>query len=150
MNELVRASHLILIGTAQETRVAEVISEGADDEFPTRTLHTTVAVEEVLGTSKPKGCVVVSTDELAFRSPGIQDWREGGRRVLLFLTRSPDPNDPGVHVVANLTPFQAAYFVVGNELEITVPPGTDVDGLNRRIAAMSLPDLRERVKAVQP
>lgn len=150
VNALVRTSDLILIGTAQDTRVAEVIGEGPDDEFPTRIVHTTVAVEEVLRGSDSERCVVVSTDELAFRGPGIEDWRETGRRVLLFLSRSPDPKNPGVYVSANLTPFQAAYFVVGDELELATGLGFDVYGLNRRIAAMSLPLLRERVRAVQP
>jgi hypothetical protein len=147
MDELVRTSDLILVGTAQETRVAKVIGEGPDDEFPTRIVHTTVAVEEVLGGLASGGCVVVSTDELAFRAPGFEDWREPASRVLLFLTRSQEPTEPDVYVLQ--TSFQSAYVVVGDELEITALPGDDVTGLNRRIAAMSLPLLRERVRAVQ-
>jgi hypothetical protein len=150
VNELVRASDLILIGTVEETRVAEVIGEGPEDEFPTRTLHTTVAVEEVLRGSGSGGSIGVATDELAFRAPGLEDWREPGRRVLLFLTPSRESNEPDVYVLANLAYFQAAYFAVGEELEMTAPPGTDVTGLSQRIAAMRVPDLRERVRAVRP
>lgn len=152
VGELIRASDLILIGTVQETIVARVIGEGPDDQFPTRILHTTVAVEEELRGAAPKSSVVVSTPELAFQGPGVEDWREPGvedwrqpeRRVLLFLTRSPDPNDPDVYVPANLAYLQTTFFAVGDEIEMTV--GGDVNGLSQRIAAMRVPELRERAR----
>jgi hypothetical protein len=146
--ELVRASDLILIGTVDETRVAKEIGEGPEDQFPTRILQTTVAVEELLLGSGSESSVVVATDELAFRGPGIEDWRESGQRVLLFLTGSRDPNEPDVYVPANLAYLQTAYFAVGEELDMTV--GGDIEGLSQRIAAMRVPDLRERVRAARP
>lgn len=145
VGQLIRASDLILIGTVEDSVVAEVVGEGPDDAFPTRTLHTTIAVEEELRGAAPDSRIVVRTDELAFRGPGIEDWRQPERRVLLFLTRSSEVDRPGFYVPANLAFLQTAFFARGDEIEMTV--GGDVNGLSQRIAAMRLPELRERARS---
>jgi hypothetical protein len=143
LRDLTAESDLVVIATVEESRVADVIDKGA--EFPTRTIHTSVAVEEVLKGSSASGGVVVSTHELAFGGPGFEDWRQPGHRVLLFLTSSRET--PDAYVLSNLAYYQAAYFVAGEEIDITV--GGDVTGLSERIAAMTLSELREQVQASQ-
>lgn len=145
LEELVTETDLIIMGTVGESRVAEVRDK--NDEFPTRTVHTTVAVDEVFKGSGTRAEVVVSTLELGFGGPGVEEWREPGRRVLLFLT--PSLETVGVYVPSNQAYFQAAYIVRGEDLEITVAPGADVYGLNRRVAAMTVSELREKVEAIE-
>lgn len=143
LKELITNSDLILIGVVQETATAEVHSEGPGDEFPTRMLHTTVAVEDVLKGSDRDGKVIVPTDELAFRGPDIEDWRKAGHRVLLFLT--PSPESPERHILANLNFLQTAYFVRGKEINMTV--GGDIYGLSERIGRMSVEEMKKAVAA---
>lgn len=145
LEELVTESDLIIMGTVGDSRVAEVRDK--NDEFPTRTVHTTVAVDEVLKSSGSHAEVVVSTQELGFGGPGVDEWREPGRRVILFLT--PSLETAGVYVPSNQAYFQAAYIVRGEDLEITVASGADVYGLNRRVAAMTVSELRDKVEAIE-
>ena len=144
LNELVTESDLIVLGTVGESRVADVID--GSSEFPTRPIHTTVAVNEVLKGSTDSEQIVVSTDELGFGGPGVEEWREPGRRVLLFLTSSLETED--VYVPSNLAYFQTAYVATGENLEITVAPGADVYRLNHRVAAMTLSEARERIETL--
>jgi hypothetical protein len=143
--ELTAESDLVVIGEVGESRIADVMDQ--DSEYPTRTIHTTVAVDEMLKGSTVSGGVVVSTQELAFGGPGLEDWRVPGHRVLLFLT--PSQETSGVYVPSNLAYFQTAYFTTGEEIEITMPSGSDVTGLSHRIAAMTLSELRDRVEAIK-
>jgi hypothetical protein len=143
-HDLAVESTLILIGTVGESRVADVMDRNSG--FPTRTIHTTVAVEEVLKASGSSSEIVVSTQELAYGGPGDEDWRQAGTQVLLFLT--PNPEDPDNYLPSNLSGYQAAYFVRGEDLEITVASGADVTRLNHRVAAMTLSELRDRIEAI--
>jgi hypothetical protein len=144
LEELVTESELILVGTVGESRVADVMDKNSD--YPTRIIHTEVVVDEVLKGSV-SGEIIVATQELAFGGPGVEEWRQAGHRVVLFLTQSLEKI--GVYVPSNLSYFQAAYSVTGEDLEITVASGADVTRLNHRVAAMPLSELREKVEALQ-
>lgn len=140
---LVRESDLIVIGVVDENRVGEVRGAFPGDEFPTVTLHTTVAAEEILKGSDPDGLVMVPTDELAFKGPGLEDWREPGHRVLLFLDPSRESFEG--HILAGLAYVQTVYFVRGQEIDMAV--GGDITGLSERIGMMTVPDVRQAVAA---
>lgn len=141
--QLARASDLIVVGTVERSRVASEIGEGPDDPFPTRILHTLVAVEEVFKGSEAEETVIVATDELGFQGPGVEDWRERGHRALLFLMYSRE--NPSRYVPTGFAYSQAAYFVEDQQVEMTI--GGDVNGLSERIAAMTLSELREKLRA---
>jgi len=140
VSQIGRASDLVVIGTVTESRVGDVIGEGPEDSFPTRILHTTVTIEEVLRGSSSKE-IVVATDELAYQGPGIEDWRKPEHRVLLFLSESLEGE--GAYVPVEFAYPQAVYFISGQRIEMTV--GGDVMGLSERIASLTLPELRDRV-----
>jgi hypothetical protein len=135
LRELARHSKLILVGTVTDTRIGKVFDD--DPEYPTRLLHTTLSVEEVLKGSPPSTDPTIVTDELGFSGPTVDEWRNAGTRVLLFLT----PGDKDRYVLANLAYPQAAYVLRGEDV---VP--TTRDPLNNRIAAMSLQEVRQEVQ----
>jgi len=144
VKELVLESDLIVISTVTGTVVGDTHTEGPEDDFPTRLLHTTVRVEESLkGEALPDDRLIVRTDELAFVGPGVEDWREPGTRVLLFLT--PSREQAGLHILANLNYLQTAYLVSGDDIRRMV--GGDVSQVSQELAAMSTEELREAVRA---
>jgi hypothetical protein len=143
MDELVRKSDLIVIGTVEESVVGEVSDD--DPECPTRNVHTTVSVEDALKGSAPEGDVIVPTLELAFNG-NEEDWRVPGHRVLLFLTPSRERDEP-FYILSNVNYLQTTYFVDGDEIEPGVEPHTDITGLSERVAKMTVPELREFVDA---
>lgn len=143
VDELVGKSDLILVGTVMESVVGEVFDD--DAEYPTRIVHTTVAVEEALKGSGSEGDVMVPTDELAFVG-NEDDWREPGYRVLLFLTPSRERDEP-FYILSNVNYLQTTYFVDGDEIEPGMESHTDITGLSERVAAMTLPELREFIDA---
>lgn len=142
VREIAQASDLVVIGTPTGTRVVDSIGEGPDDPFPTRTLHTSVVIDQVLRGSPPNDTVIVATAELAFQGPGIEDWRTSSRRVLLFLSESRESE--GRYIPVEFAFPQAAYFVEGQRIEMTI--GGDVEGLSQRIASMTVPELKGIVR----
>lgn len=141
--EIIGRSHLIVIGTVEESIVGEVSDD--DPEYPTINVHTTVAVEEALKGSAPGGEVIVPTLELAFTG-NDEDWREPGHRVLLFLTPSRERDAP-FFVLSHINYWQTVYFIDGDDIE----PGSDQDRfyrLSEKVAEKSVPELRELVERV--
>ncbi|HEX2029866.1 MAG TPA: hypothetical protein VHL78_00490 [Actinomycetota bacterium] len=141
LQELVTKSDLIVIGTVEQTVVGKVSND--DPDAPTVHLHTTVTIEETLKGSPPASEVIVHTLELAFKGPGIEDWREAGHRVLLFLT--PSTESPDRHILSNVNYLQTTYFVDGDHLSKTI--GGDLLGVSDRVAAMTVSELRAFVGA---
>jgi len=139
--ELTAKTDLVVVGTIEEVLPPKVI-EAEDPEYPTREIDTVVRVDEVLKGSAPSGVVTIKTLELEFGGPGREEWREPGQRVLLFLSPSREPKTPGVHILANTNSSQTAYVIDGGDIRATV-----ADSLGQRVAALSLPEIREAVRA---
>jgi len=137
--QLAAKTDLVIVGTVEDVLPPRVI-EAEDPEYPTRDLDTVVRVDEVFKGSAPSGVVTVTTYELAFGWPGSVEWRESGKRVLLFL--SPSRETSGLHILANTNSSQTAYVIDGGDIRATV-----ADSLGQRVAALSLPEIREAVRA---
>lgn len=142
--ELIAKSDLIVIGTVKGSFVGETVND--DPEYPSRFLHTLVAVDENLKGSALGGLVSVHTNELAFGgAPHSREWRKPGERVLLFLT--PSTETAGLHILANRNLHQTAYLIRGEDLEWTArEPGYP---LSERIAARSVSELRAAVRGTE-
>lgn len=141
LRQLVGNSDLIVVGTVEDTSVGKVYGDDPTGEFPTRDLHTVVAVDEVLKGASSTREVTVITNELAFSAPNLEDWRQAGTRVVIFLTPSREQQTAGFHILANINYAQTAYFVRGEDVEAAI-----VDPLSKKIAALSLSELRESVR----
>lgn len=142
LQELVTATDLVTIGTVREVLLGEVTPDEGSGQYATRDLNVVVTVDEALKGSVPAGVVTVKTLELAFGQQGREEWREPGKRVLLFL--SPSRETPGLHILANVNYSQTAYVIQGDELATAV-----WDPLGNRVAAMSLSELRQAVQEAQ-
>ena len=134
--ELAENSRLIVVGTVTDSRTGEVFDDDPTGRYPTRMLHTVVQVDEALKGSPTAGEVRVTTDELGFAAPNLDDWRKEGTRVLLFLTPSAEEG----YVLANLNYTQTAYFIQGEDVRAAV--GNPVSA---QVAEMSLSDLRREL-----
>lgn len=142
LHGLVAESDLIVMGTVEDSFIGKVHDDDPTGQFPSRDLHTVVRVEELLKGSKPGDEITVVTIELAFAGPNLDDWREPGDRVLLFLTRSSET--PGAFILANINYLQTAYSIQGDDVGTTI--GGDTTGLAERISALSLVDLRRAIR----
>lgn len=121
----------------QQARIEEL----EDPEYPTRELTTVVRVDDVLKGSVRAQLVAVETLELAFGGPALPDWRKPGTRVLLFLSPSREPETGEVYIPANTNYSQTAYVIKGQDITAAVD-----DPLSERIAALSLPEVRQAVR----
>lgn len=139
--QLIRKSALIVTGTVKDTRVGKVFDDDPTGQYPTKLVHTVARVDEILKGSPPSAEITVITDELAFAAPNLDDWRRAGTTVLLFLTPSREQETASFYILANLNITQTAYFVRGEDVEAAI-----VDPLSKKIAAMSLSELRESVE----
>jgi hypothetical protein len=139
--ELMAKSELVVTGTVHQVVAGRVIPDEGGGPYPTRYLDTVVAVDEVLKGS-PADTVVVMTLELAFG--GQAEWRKPGEGVLLFLSAS--TQEPGLFILSNDgdgPAYGQAAYMLRDEDVIAI---TD-DEIAERVAALSVPELRERARS---
>ncbi|MGB3683256.1 MAG: hypothetical protein WA990_12335 [Rubrobacteraceae bacterium] len=118
----------------------EVAEAGA---FPTRFPQTMVRIDKVLkGGAPAKDVIPVETLELAYARPNLE-WREPGKRVLLFAVRG---RSPGVSkpLYFPVNRSQSVYVLRDKDLVATV--SDPMIPLEERIASLSLPQLRAEVE----
>lgn len=136
LRKLVSVSDLIITGSVQEVSPPEPEGEPPEEIHH---VNTVVHVDEVWKGSAPGEMVTVKTLALAYE----EEWRQQGEQVVLFL--SPSRETAGLYIPANIDYYQTAYIVAGEDLIATLPD----DVLARQIAALSRPELRERVRQEQ-
>ncbi|HEX2029865.1 MAG TPA: hypothetical protein VHL78_00485 [Actinomycetota bacterium] len=142
VEELIRGSDFIVIGTVEQSVVGEVFDDSS--KYPTIIVHTTLVVEEELKGSLLGGEVIVPTQELEFVG-AEQDWRVAGNRVLLFLDPSRERDEP-FQILAGLNHWHTTYLLQGDDIE----PATayDYTGLSEEVAAMTVSELRQMVERI--
>lgn len=129
-----------------EGTVPPPVPEEPEDDvesYPTRFPQTMVRIDEVLkGGTPAKDVIPVETLELAYARPNLE-WREPGKRVLLFIVRG---RSPGVlkPLYFPVNQSQSVYVLRGDDLVATV--SDPVIPLEESIASLSLPQLRVEVE----
>ncbi|MBA3290786.1 MAG: hypothetical protein H0U17_04750 [Actinobacteria bacterium] len=138
IRELVAASDLILTGTVEEVLAGEI--EGPPGE-EIEHVNTVVSVHDVWRGSMSDATVTVETLKQAFGGPAIEEWREPEQEVLLFLSRSTEPETAGLYILAKTDYSQTAYTLFGDDVRTTAS-----DSLGDLISKLTRPELRERVR----
>ena len=136
---MVAKADLVVLGTVTDVRPGKVEAEGTPDEV--QNLNTVVRVDEALKGSAPAGTVTVTTLELAYGGPQNTEWRRPRERVLLFLSHSRE--QPGLFIPAGISYDQTAYVLRDDDL---IAASTFNDPLSKRVASLSLPELRREVE----
>ena len=114
LDQLVASSELVVAGTVKEVRSGGEIVD-IDPQYPTRFLHTVIAVDEVMKGSTQRGEVTVRTIETAYApTPGDpsgidMEWRKAGTRIVAFLAASPS----GGSLLVPTSPSQSFYRLRG-------------------------------------
>lgn len=133
LDELVKESDLVVVGTVTEVLPGEVDAAGTPEAQ--EHLNTVVRVEEVLKGAISSDVVTVKTLQLAYARP-YMEWRQPGERVLLFL--SPSRETPELYIIPSHS--QSAYILRSSDIVATVD-----QRLSNRVASLSLPELRRAV-----
>ena len=139
LDQMVATADLVGIGTVTEVRPGKVDAAGTPEEV--RHLNTVVQVDEVLKGPAPAGSVTVTTLELAYGGPQNIEWRRPRERVLLFLSHSRE--QPGLYIPAGISYDQTAYVLRDDDL---LAASAFNDPLSKRVAGLSLPELRREVE----
>lgn len=138
----------VTAGYSEEPNALEIEAMEAPPEKSSATgveeirhLNAVVEIDESLKGSAPTDTATVETLELAYSSP--TEWREPGQRVLLFLSRSREPEKPAQFYVP-INHDQSVYILQNNDLVATV--SDPAMPFSENIARLSLLQLRLKVE----
>lgn len=131
---MVATSDVVVLGTVTDIRQGMTVGEPGEE---IQLLDVAFDVQEALyGSTEPSRTLTVQSDPFIPTEP---EWRGIGNTVLLFMKVNTDPGAEGRYYPIN---EQSVYLVSGTDVQAT----TDHDSFSREVAAMTLDEIREKVK----
>ena len=131
---MVATSDLVVLGTVVDIQRGIMMGTPPEEIY---LLNANLDVDETLYGSGALSALTIQTLQDV---PPQPDWRETGNTVLAFMKLSTDPGFPGLYYPVN---EQSVYLVAGADLQATT---TDDDRLSKRMARMTLDEIRHEIK----